>query len=77
MGLAGERLEREQTAFTRFAARAWAVGAFFAEGIPFPAGLAFALPTAERCAAVLADEGEAPFGHRNRVGLVVPMLTRL
>src|SRR5262249_11709945 len=65
MRLAGERLQREQAASARLAARArWALGAFLAQRVPFPAGLALSLPAAEGGTAVLADEGQIAFRHR-------------
>ncbi len=51
MRLAGQRLEREQAALAGFAARAGgALGAFLGQRIPFAAGLALALPAAEKAA---------------------------
>ena len=65
MGLAGKRLQREQAALARLAAGAGGtLGAFLAECIPFAAGLAFALPAVKGSAAVLADEGEMAFRHK-------------
>jgi hypothetical protein len=69
MGLAGERLKREQAASARLAARAGrALGAFFAQRVPFPAGLALSLPAAEGSTAVLADEGQIAFRHGESPG---------
>jgi len=50
----------------------WATGwlsAFLDKGVPFAAGLAFALPAGRGRTAVLADEAEAAFGHRNLLGI--------
>jgi hypothetical protein len=67
-----QRLKRKQAASARFAARARrAFRAFLTERVPFPAGLAFSLPAAERSAAVLADEGQVAFRHWESLGIVV------
>src|SRR5262245_17615277 len=67
--LAGERFQREEAASAGFTAGARrALRAFLAQRIPFPAGLAFALPAAERSPAVLADEGQIAFRHRESPG---------
>src|SRR5262245_14306221 len=69
MSLAGERFERKEAASAAFTAGArGALRAFLAQRIPFPAGLAFALPAAERSPAVLADEGQIAFRHRESPG---------
>lgn len=65
MGITGQSLKREQAASTRLAARARrAFRPFFTQRIPLATGLAFALPAAEGGTAVLADKGQAAFGHR-------------
>ena len=65
MRFAGERLQGEKTAFAGPAAGArGGPGAFPAKRVPFPAGFAFPLPTAEGGAAVLANEAQVAFRHR-------------
>jgi len=64
MRLAGERLKCEQpTAPDSAAGAAGTVGAFFGQRVPLTTGLALSLPTAEVCAAVLANEGKIAPGH--------------
>ena len=64
MGLAGQSLERKQTAFARLATGPGrSFRPFLAERIPLSASLAFALPAAESSTAVLADKGKAALGH--------------
>ena len=64
MGLAGQRLEREQAALAGLAAGTGRpLGAFLGQRIPLAAGLALALPARRGRTAVLADEAEIAFGH--------------
>src|SRR6516165_12713708 len=59
MRLAGERLKCEQaTAADSAAGVGGTVGAFLGQCVPLTTGLAFALPTGEGGAAVLANEGK-------------------
>src|SRR5262249_9601531 len=61
---AGERLERKQPSLARRAAGQLCTrGILLGDGVPFAAGVAFALPAAVGRAAVLADEGRFATGH--------------
>src|SRR5262249_50553217 len=60
----GERLERKQPSLARRAAGQLCTrGILLGDGVPFAAGVAFALPAAVGRAAVLADEGRFATGH--------------
>ena len=67
MALAGQAFQREQPALAlradRDRHRGGAGGILLDQRIPLAAGLALALPTVIRRAAVLADKGEGGFGH--------------